>query len=105
MPADGNWHQISVIGYNMASTYDPGTAFLYLQTVPSSGNDLVSFYIDDFQLTYVAAADNSDEYSFDLSRRSREFFPVGAEVDTTDLSGPHSQLLTMHFNSIVSGMR
>ena len=53
MPADGAWHQVSVTGYNMASAYDPGAATLYFQTVPASGNDLVSFYIDDFQLTYV----------------------------------------------------
>src|SRR3984957_12400144 len=44
VPADGNWHQISVTGYSMANSYDAGTAFLYFQTVPSSGNDLVSFY-------------------------------------------------------------
>lgn len=31
------------------------------------------------------------------------YFPVGAEVDSIDLSGPHEQLLTHHFNSIVSG--
>src|SRR5262249_31431173 len=31
------------------------------------------------------------------------YFPVGAEVDTIDLSGPHADLLTHHFNSIVSG--
>src|ERR1035441_6916807 len=51
VPADGNWHQISVTGYNMSSSYDSGAASLYLQTVPSSGNDLVSFYVDDFSLT------------------------------------------------------
>ncbi len=32
-----------------------------------------------------------------------EFFPVGAEIDSSDLTGPHAQLLTKHFNSIVSG--
>ena len=50
--------------------YDPGAAFLYFQTVPASGNDLVSFYIDDFQLTLRSAADDSDEYSFDLQDAS-----------------------------------
>ena len=102
VPADGNWHQISVIGYNMASSYDPGTAFLYLQTVPSSGTDLVSFYIDDFQLTYVPPPTIQTNIP-SIYKALSEFFPVGAEVDTTDLSGPHSQLLTMHFNSLVSG--
>ncbi|MBV9227582.1 MAG: endo-1,4-beta-xylanase, partial [Acidobacteriaceae bacterium] len=31
------------------------------------------------------------------------YFPVGAAIDTADLSGPHAQLLTKHFNSITSG--
>ena len=102
VPADGSWHEISVHGYNMASSYDPGTAFLYLQTVPSSGTDLVSFYVDDFQLTYVAPPTIQTNIP-SIYKSFSEFFPVGAEVDTTDLSGPHSQLLTMHFNSLVSG--
>ena len=51
--ADGNWHQINVPKFNMSNAYTPGQAFVYLQTVPSSGSDLVSFYIDDFQLTYL----------------------------------------------------
>jgi endo-1,4-beta-xylanase len=100
--ADGNWHQISVNGYNMASNYDPGTAFLYLQTVPSSGNDLVSFYVDDFQLTYVAPPTIQTDIP-SIYKTFSQFFPVGAEIDPTDLSGPHAQLLEMHFNSIVSG--
>ena len=96
------WHQISVIGYTMASSYDPGTAFLYFQTVPSSGNDLVSFYIDDFQLTYVPPPTIQTNIP-SIYKTFASFFPIGAEVDTTDLSGPHAQLLTMHFNSITSG--
>ncbi|WP_185827348.1 endo-1,4-beta-xylanase [Edaphobacter aggregans] len=102
VPADGNWHQISVIGYNMASSYDPGTAFLYLQTVPPSGADLVSFYVDDFQLSYVPPPTIQTNIP-SIYKTLSEFFPVGAEIDTTDLSGPHAQLLTMHFDSIVSG--
>jgi endo-1,4-beta-xylanase len=102
VPADGNWHQISVTGYNMASSYDPGAASLYFQTVPSSGNDLVSFYLDDFQLTYVSPPSIQTEIP-SIYKTFADFFPVGAEVDTTDLSGPHAQLLTMHFDSITSG--
>jgi endo-1,4-beta-xylanase len=102
VPADGNWHQISVIGYNMASSYDPGTAFLYLQTVPPSGTDLVSFYVDDFQLSYVPPPTIQTNIP-SIYKTLSEFFPVGAEIDMTDLSGPHAQLLTMHFDSIVSG--
>ena len=34
VPADGQWHQINVMGYNMSNNYDPGSASLYFQTVP-----------------------------------------------------------------------
>ncbi|HZD48186.1 MAG TPA: endo-1,4-beta-xylanase, partial [Silvibacterium sp.] len=102
VPADGNWHQISVMGYNMSSGYDPGMAYLYLQTVPASGNDLVSFYIDDFQLTYVAPPTIQTDIP-SIYKTFADYFPIGAEVDTTDLSGPHAQLLAKHFDSITSG--
>ena len=101
VPADGAWHQITVNGYNMANAYDTGMASLYLQTVPSSGTDLVSFYIDDFQLTYVAPPTIQTNIS-SIYQTLAYYFPVGAAVDTTDLSGPHEQLLTQHFNSITS---
>jgi endo-1,4-beta-xylanase len=99
IPADGAWHQISVIGYTMSSPYDPGQAYLYLQTVPASGSDLVSFYIADFQLTYVSPPTIQTDIP-SIYKTYSEFFPIGAAVDTTDLSGPHAQLLTMHFDSM-----
>jgi endo-1,4-beta-xylanase len=86
----------------MASSYDAGMASLYFQTVPSSGTDLVSFYIDDFQLTYVAPPMIQTNIP-SIYKTLSPYFPVGAEIDTTDLSGPHAQLLGMHFDSIVSG--
>ena len=100
--ADGQWHQISVMGYNMANAYDPGGATLYFQTVPASGNDLVSFYIDDFQLTYVPPPVIQTNIP-SIFQTLSPYFPVGAEIDSSDLSGPHAQLLSMHFDSIVSG--
>ena len=102
IPADGTWHQVSVLGYTMANSYDPGSATLYFQTVPSSGNDLVSFYIDDFQLTYVPPPTIQTDIP-SIYKTLSSYFPVGAAIDTTDLSGPHAQLLAMHFNSITSG--
>jgi endo-1,4-beta-xylanase len=102
IPADGNWHQISVMRYNMSNNYDSGAAYLYLQTVPGSGNDLVSFYLDDFQLTYVPPPTIQPNLA-SIFQTLSPFFPVGAEVDLTDLSGPHAQLLTKHFDSITSG--
>jgi len=102
VPADGAWHQISVMGYNMSSSYDPGAAYLYFQTMPPSGNDLVSFYLDDFQLTYVQPPQIQTNIP-SIYKALAQYFPVGAAVDMTDISGPHAQLLTMHFNSITSG--
>jgi endo-1,4-beta-xylanase len=100
--ADGAWHQVSIMGYNMANAYDPGAASLYFQTVPSSGNDLVSFYIDDFQLTYVPPPTIQTDIPSIFETLS-DYFPIGSAVDMTDVSGPHLQLLTKHFNSITSG--
>ena len=102
VPADGAWHQVNVMGYTMSSAYDQGKAFLYFQTVPASGNDLVSFYLDDFQLTYVPPPVIQTDIP-SIYKTLSSFFPVGSEVDQTDLSGAHEQLLTMHFDSITSG--
>ena len=100
--ADGNWHQVSVTGYTMSSAYDAGAATLYFQTVPLSGNDLVSFYLDDFQLTYVAPPTIQTNIP-SIYKRYADYFPIGAAVDTTDLSGPHAQLLFKHFDSMTPG--
>jgi endo-1,4-beta-xylanase len=100
--ADGQWHQISVLGYTMSSAYDPGQAFLYLQTVPSSGNDLVSFYVDDFQLTYVQPPQIEANIP-SIYQTLAQYFPVGAAVDMTDLTGAHAQLWAKHFNSMTPG--
>jgi endo-1,4-beta-xylanase len=102
VPADGQWHQVSVMGYNMASAYDQGQATLYFQTFPASGNDLASFYIDDFQLTYVPPPTIQTDIP-SIFQTLSPFFPVGAAVDATDLSGAHEQLLTKHFDSLTPG--
>jgi endo-1,4-beta-xylanase len=102
VPADGAWHQISAMGYNMANSYDQGQASLYFQTVPPSGTDTVSFYLDDFQLTYVQPPKIQTDIP-SIYKTLSMFFPVGTAVDMTDISGPHAQLATMHFDSITSG--
>ena len=102
IPADGAWHQINVMGYNMASAYDSGGATLYVQTAPASGNDLVSFSIDDFQLTYVPPPTIQTDIP-SIYKTYADLFPIGAATDVSDLSGPHAQLLTMHFDSMTPG--
>jgi len=94
----GTWVYLSIPTYSMAFAYDPGQAFLYVES--NSGTQ--SFYIDDFQLTYLPPIQIQTDIP-SIYQTLAQYFPVGAEVDLTDLSGPHAQLLTQHFNSIVSG--
>ncbi len=94
----GTWVNLSIPTYSMAAAYDPGQAFLYVES--NSGTQ--SFYIDDFQLTYIPPVQIQTNIP-SIYQTLSYYFPVGAEIDSTDLSGPHAQLLTKHFNSIVSG--
>lgn len=106
----GQWVQISVPRFSMSEPYDPtpGSAYLYVQ---SSSNDTgtagtpsptAPFYITDFQLTYLPPLTIQQTIP-SIYQTLADYFPVGAEIDSTDLTGPHEQLLVKHFNSIVSG--
>jgi endo-1,4-beta-xylanase len=106
----GQWIQISVPRFTMSNAYDPaqGSAYLYVQ---SSGNDTGTgtspsptqpFYITDFQLTYLPPLMIQQDIP-SIYQTLAQYFPVGAEVDSSDLLGPHEQLLVKHFDSIVSG--
>jgi endo-1,4-beta-xylanase len=94
----GTWVLLAIPIYSMAFAYDPGQAFLYVES--NSGTQ--SFYIDDFQLTFVPPVQIQTDIP-SIYQSLAQYFPVGAEVDASDLAGPHAQLLKKHFNSIVSG--
>jgi endo-1,4-beta-xylanase len=94
----GTWVQLSIPTYSMAFAYDPGQAFMYVES--NSGTQ--DFYIDDFQLSFLPPLVIQQDIP-SIAQTFADFFPVGAEVDTSDLSGPHAQLLTKHFVSLVSG--
>jgi endo-1,4-beta-xylanase len=94
----GTWVELSIPTYSMAFAYDPGQAFVYVES--NSGTQ--SFYIDDFQLTFLPPLQIQTDIP-SIYQTLAAYFPVGAEVDVTDISGPHAQLLTKHFDSIVSG--
>jgi len=94
----GSWVQLSIPQYSMAFAYDPGQAFAYVES--NSGTQ--GFYIDDFQLTFIPPVQIQTDIP-SIYQTLASYFPVGAEVDSTDLAGPHAQLLTRHFNSLVSG--
>ena len=106
----GQWVQISVPRFTMSNAYDPGqgSAYLYVQ---SSSNDTGTngtpsatqpFSIADFQLTYLPPLTIQQDIP-SIYQTLADYFPVGAEIDSSDLLGPHAQLLLKHFNSIVSG--
>jgi endo-1,4-beta-xylanase len=94
----GAWVQLSIPNYAMGLAYDPGQAFLYVES--SSGTQ--SFYIDDLQLTFIPPVEIQKDIP-SIYQTLSQYFPVGAAVDSTDLAGPHAELLARHFNSIVSG--
>ena len=94
----GTWVQLSIPNYSMANAYDPNQAYLYVES--NSGTQ--GFYIDDFQLTYVPPLQIQTDIP-SIYQTLADYFPVGAEIDLSDISGPHSQLLIKHFDSIVSG--
>ncbi len=82
--------------YNMANNYD--SAALYVE----SATGTPSFYIDDFQLTYIPPVQIQTDIP-SVYQTLSSYFPVGAAISAADLSGVHAQLLTMHFDSITSG--
>ena len=106
----GQWVQISVPRFTMSNAYDPTptSAYLYLQ---SSSNDTGTgtsppptqpFYITGFKLTYLPPLVIQQTIP-SIYQTLAQYFPVGAEIDSSDLLGPHEQLLVKHFDSIVSG--
>lgn len=93
----GTWVNLVIPTYSMSNAYDPGDAYLYVES--NSGTQ--SFYIDDFQLTYIPPVKIQTTIP-SIYQTFADYFPIGAAIDSTDLSGPHAQLLTKHFNSITS---
>jgi endo-1,4-beta-xylanase len=85
----------------LAFTYDLALANTSLTLYVESSAGTASFYIDDFQITYVpppvAERDIPSVY-----QSVAAYFPVGAAVWQGDLTGEHAFLLTKHFNSLTS---
>lgn len=93
----GTWVKLTVPNYAMAFAYDPGKAFLYVES--NSGTQ--DFYIDDFTLTFIPPIQIEQNIP-SVYQTYAEYFPIGAAIYAADLTGPHSQLLKKHFNSITS---
>lgn len=98
----GQWVRLAVPRYSMAAAYDPGTAYLYVQSAGGDADPTEDFYITDFKLAYLPPLVIQQDIP-SIDQTLQQYFPVGAEIDTSDLTGPHAQLLARHFDSIVSG--
>ncbi|HVS77124.1 MAG TPA: endo-1,4-beta-xylanase [Steroidobacteraceae bacterium] len=94
----GRWVQLSIPRYSMSAAYDPGKAFLYVES--NSGTQ--DFTITDFKLTYLPPLVIQQDIP-SIYQTLAQYFPVGTEIDSSDLSGPHAELVAKHFDSIVSG--
>ncbi len=85
----------------LAFTYDLVLANTSLTLYVESNAGTASFYIDDFQISFVpppvAERDIPSVY-----QSLAAYFPVGAAVWQGDLTGEHAFLLTKHFNSLTS---
>jgi endo-1,4-beta-xylanase len=77
--------------------FDYDTLALYVE----SASGTPSFYIDDFDLTFIPPPQIESDLA-SVAETLSSFFPVGTAVSAGDLSGPHAELLTKHFNSITS---
>lgn len=91
--ADG-WTELTAT-YNMAYNYD--SASLYVE----SDSGTPSYYIDDFSLVYIPPVQVQTDIP-SIYETLAPYFPVGAAVWAGDLTGPHAQLLAMHFDSITA---
>jgi endo-1,4-beta-xylanase len=95
MVTAANWVQLTAT-YNMANSYD--SLLLYVE----SATGTPSFYIDDFQLTYIPPVQIQTDIP-SVYQTLASYFPVGAAVDASTIAGVHAQLLTKHFNDITPG--
>jgi endo-1,4-beta-xylanase len=88
------WAQLSA-PYTVSSPYD--SLSLYVE----SSTGTASFYIDDFQLTFIPPVQIQTDIPSVYETLS-SYFPVGAAIYSADITGVHAQLLTKHFNDITA---
>ena len=85
----------------LAVTYDLALANTSLTLYVESASGTPSFYIDDFQISFVPPP-VAERNIPSVYQAFAQYFPIGAAVGQGDLTGEHAFLLTKHFNSITS---
>jgi endo-1,4-beta-xylanase len=85
----------------LRATYDFVFNYTSLTLYVESASGTPSFYIDDFDLTFVPPPVAERDIP-SLHETLAPYFPVGAAVWAGDLAGEHAFLLQKHFNSLTS---
>lgn len=85
----------------LRTTYDFVFNYESLTLYVESASGTASFYIDDFDLTFVPPPVAERDIT-SVHEAFSDLFDVGAAVWQGDLAGEHAFLLTKHFNSVTS---
>ncbi|MBN2736151.1 MAG: endo-1,4-beta-xylanase [Spirochaetales bacterium] len=93
--SDQNWVQLKGT-YTLS--YDVNRIEVYIE----SAGDLASFYIDDFELSYIPPMPVQTDIP-SLAEVLKDYFPIGAAIEPSETMGPHGEILKKHFNSITAG--
>ncbi|WP_164545486.1 endo-1,4-beta-xylanase [Paenibacillus albus] len=101
---DSAWVKLSG---TFTMTHTPTVLNAYVETAADNGGTR-SFYIDDFQLSYVGPVDNSSlplPVQTDIPSMKDVYaddFTIGAAVTPDQLTGETAELLKKHYNSLVA---
>jgi endo-1,4-beta-xylanase len=85
----------------LRATYDFVFNYSQLTLYVESASGTAPFYIDDFDLTFVAPPVAERDIA-SVHETMAPYFPIGAAIGQGDLAGEHAFLLKKHFNSITS---
>jgi endo-1,4-beta-xylanase len=97
----GNTTVTDAAWVRLQATVDFAFNYDSLSIYVESASGTVSFYIDDFDLTFIPPVQIETGIP-SVSETYAALFPIGAAVFAGDLSGPHAQLLAKHYSSITS---
>lgn len=92
---DGSW-------VNLETEYTFGLDVDQLSLYVESDAGTSSFYLDDFQLTYIPPIPIQTSIP-SLKDVLAPYFPIGTEVEPEQLSGVHQDLLLKHFTQFTAG--
>lgn len=85
----------------LSTTYDYAFNHSSLTLYIESASGTPSFYIDDFELTFIPPVQIQTDIP-SLWQTLADHFPVGAAIWQGDITGVHADLLKKHFNSITA---